>query len=34
MASAITRVTFAEGVGLVEFERVDGTVFSRVQNPE
>jgi len=30
MASAITRVAFAEGVGLVEFERVDGTVFSRV----
>ncbi len=30
MASAIIRVAFAEGVGLVEFERVDSTVFSRI----
>lgn len=30
IASAITRAVFAESIGLVEFERVDGTVFSRV----
>ena len=29
-ASAIVRVVFADGGGLVEFERLDGTVFTRV----